>query len=231
MRAYKFKNTRHVWHIASQASHKANTGFQGATQHNDTSVLSYGESNMSFERILLASPDKMDERNSMSDRKSLSAKMTVDRSVDPGRDPSGFPLVTLVCPTCERKKNVRKVDVHKRNVCRHCEAEVRFSKGLRVRRKRRENANKTASGSALGGLNRYAPVFMYVESDSYGSVRLILSNKNNRRAPAGCSSWCWAFPDGKVPLMVLDTYGREVEGEAARSLLSIAATVDLLKGG
>ena len=160
----------------------------------------------------------------------LSKKMQVVKGSDPGRDPSGFIRVELKCPTCKRSKFVRRADVSTRNVCRFCEADARMEAGKRVRGKRRENKNQSADGNTLGGLNRYKPVFLYLDADSAKSARLILSNKGTRRAPHGCSMWTWAFVDGVIPLQVLDCYGRELTGDTFSLLGQIDATIKLLKG-
>ena len=160
----------------------------------------------------------------------LSKKMQVVKGSDPGRDPSGFIRVELKCPTCKRVKFVRRADVSRRNVCRFCEADARMDAGKRVRGKRRENKNQSADGNTLGGLNRYKPVFLYFEADSTKSARLILSNKHTRRSPNGYCMWSWSFPDGNIPLQVLDCYGRELSGDIVALVVQIEATIKLLKG-
>lgn len=160
----------------------------------------------------------------------LSKKMQVVKESNPDRDPSGFIRVQLKCPTCKKMKLVRRADVSKRNVCRFCETDARIEAGKQVRGKRRENKNQTGAGNTLGGLNRYNPVYLYLEADSAKSARLILSNKGTRRAPQGCSMWMWAFADGVIPLQLLDCYGRELTGDTFGLLGQIDATIKLLKG-
>jgi hypothetical protein len=157
-------------------------------------------------------------------------KMEVIKTVEVKRDPTGFVLVKLSCPNCKGEKFVRRCDVKNRNQCAKCERDDRAINGEPAGRRRRLNKNITPGGAVLGGLDRYSRVFLYLEADTKLQCSLILSNKAERRPHAYRANWRWEFPNGDVPLMVLDTVGRNPKGDPFAVLNQLNALITLLKG-
>ena len=157
-------------------------------------------------------------------------KMEVIKTVEVKRDPTGFVLVKLRCPNCNGEKFVRRCDVKNRNHCAKCEREDRAIEGTPTGRRKRLNKNVSPGGAVLGGLDRYSRVFLYLETDTRLRCSLVISNKAERRRHANRPDWRWEFPNGDVPLMVLDTVGRNPKGDPFSVITAMNALITLLKG-